>query len=434
MSLTARGDARPRFRAAAAPGRADALNRDSPKEGLSHDTHRFHVVLHRSPGRDRRRRWPLLLFAIVVSSTWIIRENESGLVIKKYGPALAAGRLDRARRRGGLPGAPAAARLALRPVPLAVPRRQGADGRGAGRARSRWSSPPTARRSRPSACSAREIACDNFQDAEAFLRGGGERGRQLGFLTAGTYRINPALFQLVTARNAEHHGMTPEHDLCVRQIPTDTVGIVTTLDGRPIPAGDLAGPPTKGHDSFQRGQHFIEAGGCRGLQEEVLLAGSWNLNPWFVQVELTPMLQIPIGSVGVVVSYVGKEHVDVSGDGVQARRSGRARRQGRVGRAAAARQAPAQPARDEGGAGADDQHRPQLGGADGGARVRQQPVVDPRALEGRVLVQPRRRAGDPHRREDGAARDLARRVDAEPGRPRAAADGRATTSATRRRR
>ena len=49
----------------------------------------------------------------------------------------------------------------------------------------------------------REIACDNFQDAEAFLRGGGERGRQLGFLTAGTYRINPALFQLVTARNAE---------------------------------------------------------------------------------------------------------------------------------------------------------------------------------------------------------------------------------------
>ena len=50
------------------------------------------------------------------------------------------------------------------------------------------------------------------------------------------------------------------------------------------------------------------------MQEEVLLAGSWNLNPWFVQVELTPMLQIPIGSVGVVVSYVGKEHVDVSGD------------------------------------------------------------------------------------------------------------------------
>ncbi len=47
---------------------------------------------------------------------------------------------------------------------------------------------------------AREVACDNFQDAEAFLRGGGESGRQLGFLTAGTYRINPALFDVVKAR------------------------------------------------------------------------------------------------------------------------------------------------------------------------------------------------------------------------------------------
>src|SRR4030095_11071975 len=35
----------------------------------------------------------LLAFMVVVSSTWIIRENESGLVIKKYGPPLAAGRL-----------------------------------------------------------------------------------------------------------------------------------------------------------------------------------------------------------------------------------------------------------------------------------------------------------------------------------------------------
>ena len=55
---------------------------------------------------------------------------------------------------------------------------------------------------------ARAVACDNFQDAEAFLRGGGERGRQLGFLTAGTYRINPALFEVVKAekRRAARHG------------------------------------------------------------------------------------------------------------------------------------------------------------------------------------------------------------------------------------
>ena len=159
----------------------------------------------------------------------------------------------------------------------------------------------------------KEVDCDSFQDAAAFLASGGERGRQLAFLTAGTYRINPALFQVVTTATAEAHGMDPEL-LRVYEVPPDRVGIVTALDGRPIPAGDLAGPMVLGHDSFQRGQAFIDAGGCRGLQEQVLLSGSWNLNPWFVQVEQIPMTEIPIGYVGVVVSYVGKEHLDLSGD------------------------------------------------------------------------------------------------------------------------
>ena len=45
----------------------------------------------------------------------------------------------------------------------------------------------------------------------------------------------------------------------------------------------------------------------------MLLSGSWNLNPWFVQVEQVPMVEIPIGYVGVVISFVGKAHEDVSG-------------------------------------------------------------------------------------------------------------------------
>src|SRR5499427_2337187 len=107
--------------------------------------------------------------------------------------------------------------------------------------------------------------------------------------------------------------MSPS-DLYVYHVPPDRVGIVTMLDGRPIPAGDLAGPIVTGHDSFQRGQGFIDAGGCRGLQEAVLLSGSWNLNPWLVKIDQVPLIEIPIGYVGVVVSYVGREHVDVSGD------------------------------------------------------------------------------------------------------------------------
>ena len=156
------------------------------------------------------------------------------------------------------------------------------------------------------------VDCDNFQDARKFLTQGGEKGRQMGFLTAGTYRINTALFKVIMAGNASQHGMSPEH-LRVYTVASDKVGIITALDGLPIPPGELAGPIINGHNNFQNGQKFINGGGRRGLQEQILLSGSWNLNPWFVQVEQVPMTEIPIGYVGVVISFVGKAHEDVSG-------------------------------------------------------------------------------------------------------------------------
>ncbi len=159
---------------------------------------------------------------------------------------------------------------------------------------------------------AKVVACDNFQNARAFLTAGGEKGRQLGLLTAGTYRINPALFTIITADLATEHGMAPKQ-LLVTQIASDMVGIVTTLDGRPIESGDIAGGLVHDHDNFQHAQAFLAGGGRRGLQEQVLLSGAWNLNPWFVAVEQVPMLNIPIGSVGVVISFVGLAHEDVSG-------------------------------------------------------------------------------------------------------------------------
>jgi uncharacterized membrane protein YqiK len=159
---------------------------------------------------------------------------------------------------------------------------------------------------------ARVVECDNFQDARGFLQNGGEKGRQLGFLTAGSYRINTALFTVITAANAREHGMS-EDELRVHEVRPDQVGIVTALDGAPIEPGEIAGPAVPAHDNFQDGKAFLAGGGRRGLQEQVLLSGSWNLNPWLVQVEQVPMLNIPIGSVGVVISFVGREHRDVSG-------------------------------------------------------------------------------------------------------------------------
>jgi uncharacterized membrane protein YqiK len=158
----------------------------------------------------------------------------------------------------------------------------------------------------------RVVDCDQFQDARKFLLNGGEKGRQIGILTAGTYRINTILFDVINAAHADLHGMTARQ-LCLTRIEPDMVGIVTALDGQPIEAGEIAGPVVPGHDNFQNAQAFLDGAGRRGLQEQILLSGTWNLNPWFVQVEQVPMVQIPIGYVGVVISFVGKAHEDVSG-------------------------------------------------------------------------------------------------------------------------
>jgi uncharacterized membrane protein YqiK len=159
----------------------------------------------------------------------------------------------------------------------------------------------------------RVVDSDNFQDARKFLTNSGEKGRQMAVLTTGTYRINTALFEVILSTSAAVHGMSPQQ-LRVFSIAPDRVGIVTTLDGTPIEEGAIAGPVITNHDNFQNAQIFINSGGSRGLQEQVMLSGSWNLNPWFVRVEEVAMTEVPIGYVGVVISYVGQSSNDVTGD------------------------------------------------------------------------------------------------------------------------
>lgn len=156
------------------------------------------------------------------------------------------------------------------------------------------------------------VDSDNYQDARKFLTNGGEKGRQLKIITGGTYRINTALFSIITRASANQNDMDSE-DLSVYSVEPDMVGVVTTLDGKSIPEGEIAALFLPGHENFQNAQAFIDAGGQRGLQEQVLLSGSWNLNPWFVRVEQVPMTEIPIGYVGVVISFIGKAHEDISG-------------------------------------------------------------------------------------------------------------------------
>jgi uncharacterized membrane protein YqiK len=143
------------------------------------------------------------------------------------------------------------------------------------------------------------VESDSYQDATKFLENGGQRGRQTTYITAGSYRINTMLFQVSTT------------DMV--RIQESMVGIITTLDGLPIEAGQIAGKLVENHNNFQDFDVFIKNGGNRGLQPQVILAGSYNLNPWAIQIEETPMTEIPIGFVGVVISYIGQDGHDLTG-------------------------------------------------------------------------------------------------------------------------
>lgn len=159
------------------------------------------------------------------------------------------------------------------------------------------------------------VECESFQNAAKFLQNGGQKGRQLGHLTAGVYRINTSIFEVITTENIDQKnlsGVTKEF-LKITQIKSDYVGIITILDGCPLPEGRIAGGSIKDHASFQNGMKFLMNGGYKGLQEDVLRPGSYTLNPWFVKIEQIPMTEIDIGYVGVVVSSSGESDEDVSG-------------------------------------------------------------------------------------------------------------------------
>jgi uncharacterized membrane protein YqiK len=147
---------------------------------------------------------------------------------------------------------------------------------------------------------ARQVACDSFQDARAFLTNGGERGPQMALIGPGTYRINPLLFRVELANAID--------------IPDNKVGVVTTREGCALAKGEIAGLTVEGHNMFQNPQAFIDNQGTKGLQEQVLLSGRYFINPRFATIEMVDMFEVPIAHVGVVIAFVGGEGKDVTGD------------------------------------------------------------------------------------------------------------------------
>ncbi|MEJ2858275.1 MULTISPECIES: SPFH domain-containing protein [unclassified Saccharothrix] len=137
---------------------------------------------------------------------------------------------------------------------------------------------------------AKHVECNHFQDAAAFLHGGGEQGRQQQVLPSGTYRINTRAFTVITVDRPEE--MAREHlteaDLTTVDLEVGEAGVVITRMGaKPDP--DEVGPPVDGHLSFQLPWVFAQNGGRLGVQRETLDGGGrYSLNPWFAQVVKVP--------------------------------------------------------------------------------------------------------------------------------------------------
>jgi hypothetical protein len=207
-----------------------------------------------------------------------------------------------------------------------------------------------------------------FTDVRAFLDRGGQQGVQRPVLPPGAIvPLHPVAFLVLTQSrsfglpvNTEYRGKfgpalfgLKADDLTLKVIEPqrvkdaggertiDRVGIVETLEGAPLPSGDIAcrlgrfddvqhmeaegrreaeiadvliGNQNERHNNYQDYQRFLDAGGRIGLQHDPLLYGSYALNPYLVRVETVPMLVVKQGEVAVIKAAVGLPTEDVSGD------------------------------------------------------------------------------------------------------------------------
>jgi len=146
----------------------------------------------------------------------------------------------------------------------------------------------------------------NFQDAEAFIYNGGQKGPQVEILTPGTYRIHT---QSISTENSSDMmaGLFNVRMFDATMITENQIGLVEALDGAPLDPKDYVATPVTGHDNFQDSNAFITAGGQRGPQKDILLPGTYYINPLLFKVILESAKEVRPGEVAVVVSNTGKD-------------------------------------------------------------------------------------------------------------------------------
>jgi len=146
----------------------------------------------------------------------------------------------------------------------------------------------------------------NFQDAEQFISAGGQKGPQVDIMTPGVYRILTQSGSLEGSNEAKP-GLFNVRLFDATVINENQIGLVEALDGAPLNPRDYVAESFEGHDNFQDGHEFIGKGGQRGPQKDILLPGTYYINPLLFKVIPETAKEIKPGEVAVVVSNVGKD-------------------------------------------------------------------------------------------------------------------------------
>ncbi len=146
----------------------------------------------------------------------------------------------------------------------------------------------------------------NFQDAESFIYNGGQKGAQVEVLTPGTYRIHTNSIGLKNDNDIKP-GLFNIKLFDATVISENSIGLVEALDGAPLDPRDYVATQIDGHDNFQDSNVFISNGGQRGPQKDILLPGTYYINPLLFKVIPDSAKEVKPGEVAVVVSNVGKD-------------------------------------------------------------------------------------------------------------------------------
>ena len=89
-------------------------------------------------------------------------------------------------------------------------------------------------------------------------------------------------------------------------VAEDEVGLIESIDGRPLDPGHIFARHVESHDTFQDGEGFLRNGGQKGPQVDILSPGKYRVNTYLFRVHTQPALIVAQGQVGVVSARDGE--------------------------------------------------------------------------------------------------------------------------------